>query len=55
MEEKYKLKIHIDDTLFILQFKELFNQQIKQSKNIRKTILDILHLINKELNNRINI
>ena len=50
--KKYMLKIELNDTLTILQFKELFNQQIKQSKNIRKTMVDILHLINQELNQR---
>tara|TARA_B100000745_G_scaffold287712_1_gene224608 strand:+ start:69 stop:245 length:177 start_codon:yes stop_codon:yes gene_type:complete len=50
--KKYMLKIELNDTLIILQFKELFNQQIKQSKNIRKTMVDILHLINQELNQR---
>ena len=48
--EKNMLKIELNDSLTILQFKELFNQQIKQSKNIKKTIVDILHLINQELN-----
>ena len=47
---KNMLKIELNDSLTILQFKELFNQQIKQSKNIKKTIVDILHLINQELN-----
>ena len=28
--KKYMLKIELNDTLTILQFKELFNQQIKQ-------------------------
>ena len=49
---KNMLKIELNDSLTILQFKELFNQQIKQSKNIKKTIVDILHLINQELNKR---
>ena len=50
--EKNMLKIELNDSLTILQFKELFNQQIKQSKNIKKTIVDILHIINQELNKR---
>lgn len=49
---KNMLKIELNDSLTILQFKELFNQQIKQSKNIKKTIVDILHIINQELNKR---
>ena len=46
------LKIELNDTLIILQFKEYFNKEIKKSKDIKKTFSEISDCITKELNKR---
>jgi hypothetical protein len=49
---EYMLKIELNDSLFILQFKEIFNQEIQKSDEPKKTIQDILKIISYELNKR---
>ena len=50
---EYMLKIELNDSLFILRFKELFNQEIQKSDYPEKTIKDILRIISNELNKRL--
>ena len=50
---EYMLKIELNDSLFILRFKELFNQEIQKSDDLEKTIQDILRIISNELNKRL--